>query len=157
MCSNHPSSEQDQQQGCGLSRRQALAGGAGLAAGSSLLLSACSSQEQDSTALTEETGRPTQPTEMAASSDVPVGGVIRATADGVSVMITQPQENEFHAFSSVCTHQGCQLNAVKDKTLACPCHASQFDLSTGAVLGGPAETPLPEFTVEVKEGKIWVS
>lgn len=138
----------------GVSRRQAVVGTAGLGAGAALL-TACGSTEPES--LTANDGRPTQATDMAAVEDVPVGGVIQANNDGVTVMITQPTEGTFHAFSSVCTHQGCQLNAQKEKTMACPCHASVFSLEDGSVQGGPAETALPEFTVEVKDGRIWVS
>lgn len=139
----------------GLTRRQAVAGTAGLGAGAALLTACGSSDESES--LTANDGRPAQATDMAAVEDVPVGGVIQANNDGVTVMITQPTEGTFHAFSSVCTHQGCQLNAQKEKTMACPCHASVFSLEDGSVQGGPAETALPEFTVEVKDGRIWVS
>ncbi|WP_421083925.1 Rieske (2Fe-2S) protein [Rothia nasimurium] len=147
--------DQTDQQAAGLTRRRAVAGTLAAGAGA-LALSACSSSGS-SEPLTAEDGRPTQATDMAAAADVPVGGVIKATAGGFSAMISQPAEGEFHAFSSVCTHQGCQLNALKDKSMSCPCHASVFDLTTGAVQGGPAELPLPEFTVEVKDGRIWVS
>ncbi len=141
-----------------MSRRRAVAGTAGLGAGA-VLLAACGSSDSGSSSqtLTENDGRPAQPTDMAAAADVPVGGVIQANKDGVTAMITQPVEGTFHAFSSVCTHQGCQLNAQKEQTISCPCHASVFSLEDGSVQGGPAETPLPEFTVEVKDGRIWVS
>lgn len=137
----------------GFSRRTAIIGAGGLGAGA-VLLSACGST--DGQTLTESDGRPAEPTDMAATSDVPVGGVIQATAKGSVVMISQPTEGAFHAFSSVCTHQGCQLKALKDKSISCPCHSSVFSLEDGSVLGGPAETPIAEFPVEVKDGRIWV-
>lgn len=135
----------------GVSRR-ALVGSVGVAG--AVALTACGSSGE-SEQLTQDSG-PAAQTDMGAVADVPVGGVIKATAAGVSVMISQPVEGEFHAFSAVCTHQGCQLNAQKEKTINCPCHASVFSLTDGAVQGGPAETPLPEFPVEIKDGRILV-
>lgn len=135
----------------GISRR-AVVGSVGVA--SAVALTACGSSGE-SKSLTQDAG-PAAQTDMGATSDVPVGGVIKATAAGVSVMLTQPVEGEFHAFSSVCTHQGCQLNAQKEKTINCPCHASVFSLEDGSAQGGPAEEPLPEFPVEVKDGRILV-
>ncbi len=49
------------------------------------------------------------------------------------------------AYSSICTHQGCDVKTwmSKESVLACYCHASKFDLFDGAkVVGGPASGPL---------------
>ncbi|MFW0179190.1 Rieske (2Fe-2S) protein [Rothia sp. P7208] len=133
----------------GMSRRTILGslsvGTAGVA------LTACA---QENTQLQEAEG-PQKPTDMASVSDVPVGGAYKATAEGVTVMLTQPKEGTFKAFSSACTHQGCQLN-VQATILACPCHASQFSIDDGTVIGGPAPTQLPEYPTEVKDGRIFV-
>lgn len=155
-CQDQKSESVDEVVG-GVSRRHLVAGTAALGAGAALLTACGGSTSGESQSLTAEDGRPSQPTDMVAAADVPVGGVVKATAGGFSVMVSQPVEGQFHAFSSVCTHQGCQLNALKDKSMSCPCHASVFSLEDGSVQGGPAETPLPEFTVEVKDGRIWVS
>lgn len=47
-----------------------------------------------------------------------------------------------HAVSPTCTHMGClvSFNSV-EKAWECPCHGSRFGLD-GAVLNGPATTPL---------------
>ena len=42
--------------------------------------------------------------------------------------------------------------------LACPCHGSVFDPARGAaVKTGPAQTPLPEMDIEIKEGEIFLA
>ncbi len=49
------------------------------------------------------------------------------------------------AYSSICTHQGCDVKTwmSKENVLACYCHASKFDLFDGAkVVAGPASGPL---------------
>lgn len=73
-------------------------------------------------------------------SDVPVGGgVVRADA---GVVITQPQEGTFLGFSSVCTHQRCDVREVRDDGIYCACHGSLFSITDGAPTAGPASTPL---------------
>lgn len=140
--------------------RRTVIGGAGLGA-SALTLSACSSNSSESSSssgkggLTDAKG-PTSPTDVAAASDIPVGGALKATSGDLAVMVTQPTEGKFKAFSAVCTHQGCQLN-VQDKTLSCPCHASKFSIEDGSVTGGPAPTALPEYKAETKDGRVIVS
>ncbi len=67
-------------------------------------------------------------------------------------------ENELFALGDECTHEGCSLaegeiDDVKD-TVVCPCHASEFDLRNGEPIEGPAEDPVPVYTVRVEDG--WV-
>ena len=65
------------------------------------------------------------------------------------VVVTQPVEGEFKAFSSVCTHQGCTVSASSDGVIPCGCHGSEFSLEDGSVLDGPATAPLAEVTITV--------
>ena len=80
--------------------------------------------------------------------DIAVGSGGFLQIDKNAVIVTHPAEGEFHAFSAVCTHQGCTVR-MRESVIHCPCHNSEFDAQTGDVLGGPAPTPLKEFTVEV--------
>lgn len=87
-------------------------------------------------------------TRLAAVSDIPTGGgLILADAH---VVLTRTDSGEVLAFSATCTHQGCTVNAVEGGLILCPCHGSKFDLATGAPVAGPAITPLPPVTVEVR-------
>jgi Rieske Fe-S protein len=85
---------------------------------------------------------------LAGTADVPVGGG-KILADQ-KVVLTQPADGEFKAFTAVCTHQGCTVNSVSDGIIHCPCHGSQFSIEDGSVVGGPAPKPLGavEITVE---------
>ncbi|MGW7584283.1 QcrA and Rieske domain-containing protein [Kitasatospora sp. NPDC054768] len=93
----------------------------------------------------------TAPTVPAAS--VPVGGSaqVKDPATGDAVYIVQPKAGQYCAFSAVCTHSGCAVDAPKNGQLYCPCHGSRFDAATGAVVNGPAVKPLPKYAVS-KDG-----
>jgi Rieske Fe-S protein len=88
---------------------------------------------------------------LAAAADVPVGGGLILTAQ--DTVITQPVEGEFRAFSATCTHQGCLVTGVTD-TIDCSCHGSSYALADGAVVAGPAPTPLPSKAITVTDGAI---
>ena len=86
---------------------------------------------------------------------VPVGGGV-VLADK-RIVVTQPAAGEVHAFTAVCTHQGCTVDTVADGIIQCPCHGSRFDASTGAVVRGPAAKPLAPVTVAVRDGEVFPS
>jgi Rieske Fe-S protein len=86
------------------------------------------------------------------AADIPVGGGMVFTA--AKVVVTQPTKGVFKAFSAVCTHVGCLCNQVADGTIDCPCHGSKFKISNGAVVAGPAPSPLPAAPITVTDGKI---
>lgn len=67
-------------------------------------------------------------------------------------------DGSFHAFSDICTHQQCSLASgeLEGKTVTCPCHGSQFDVTSGAVLNPPATEPVPVFSVQVEGDEIKV-
>ena len=60
------------------------------------------------------------------------------------------------AFSTTCTHRGCTIGtpSATGETL-CPCHGARFD-GNGAVVNGPASSPLPHFALTVCSGKVYV-
>jgi len=133
----------------GVPRRTAVAGAvviAGAAAGCARYA------EPAAEAPAESGGGAAEGTVLGAASDVPVGGG-KVFADK-KVVVTQPAKGEFKGFSTVCTHQGCAVNKVKDGTIDCPCHGSKFAIKDGAVTAGPAKKPLPAQEVTVADGKI---
>ena len=91
-------------------------------------------------------------TVLGAAREIPVGGGTIFTA--ARVVVTQPARGQYRAFSAVCTHVGCILNQVTGRTIDCPCHGSKFSITSGAVVTGPAPTPLPKKQIEIVDGLI---
>ena len=89
---------------------------------------------------------------LAATADVPVGGGVILTDS--QLVITQPKAGTFKAFSAICTHQGCAVSTVENGTINCPCHGSEFAITDGSVVAGPAPKPLPARSIKVSGGSI---
>ena len=89
---------------------------------------------------------------LAKTSDIPVGG--GKVFKDQKVVVTQPKQGEFEAFSAVCTHRGCTVGSVSGGTINCPCHGSKFNIADASVAGGPAPKPLPRKSVKVENGEI---
>ncbi|MEV0116188.1 Rieske (2Fe-2S) protein [Streptomyces sp. NPDC050844] len=95
---------------------------------------------------------PTAPVDLGASDEIKVGASKLYTDE--NVVVSRIADDEYKAFSSICTHQRCPINKLEGHTLTCPCHGSQFDATNGKVLHEPATVPLSELPVKVEKGKI---
>ncbi|SEH00598.1 Ferredoxin subunit of nitrite reductase or a ring-hydroxylating dioxygenase [Nonomuraea solani] len=139
------------------------AGGAGLAA----VLTACASYGSPTTEASAEPEAPaeeeasSEPTKkkkesqakaLADTSDIPEGG--GKVFESQKIVVTQPTAGEFKAFTAVCTHAGCTVATVANKTINCPCHGSKFSIEDGSVKDGPAGGPLEEKQITVDGDKI---
>jgi nitrite reductase/ring-hydroxylating ferredoxin subunit len=78
--------------------------------------------------------------------------------DGQKVGVAR-LEGAFHGFSDVCTHRGCNLmpDDLEGTEIECECHGSVFDVTTGAVINGPAEDPLPMFQVRQEGDELQIA
>ena len=91
---------------------------------------------------------------VAKESEVAVGSAVKFKDGGKDAVLVHLEDGDFVAYSAVCTHAGCTV-AYKNAQLACPCHGSIFDPANGAeVVSGPAQTPLTEIPVEVRNGEV---
>ena len=91
-------------------------------------------------------------TVLGATSEIPVGGGAIYTA--AKVVVTQPASGQYKAFSAVCTHVGCLVNKVTSGTIDCPCHGSEFKITNGAVVAGPAPSPLPARQIKIVDDQV---
>jgi nitrite reductase/ring-hydroxylating ferredoxin subunit len=90
-----------------------------------------------------------------AVADVPVGG--GTVVKDQKVVVVQPTQGDFKAYTAVCTHQGCTVGKVEDGQIVCPCHGSHFSIEDGSPVSGPAQKPLAAKKVTVSGTEITVS
>ena len=142
-----------------INRRRALTGSAAIAVGVPVL-AACGSADstaQNPGTATDDTSTPS-PSDgasseagggerLASTSDVPVGGCF--VVSGAKVVVTQPTEGDFKAFTAVCTHQGCLVESSTEGEIPCPCHGSRFSLEDGSPVAGPATAALTPVEITV--------
>jgi len=73
------------------------------------------------------------------------------------VLLIRTQEDEFRAFSAICTHLDCTVQYRKDKgVIWCACHNGTYDL-TGRNIAGPPPRPLDKFRVIVQGEDVVIS
>jgi Rieske Fe-S protein len=65
-------------------------------------------------------------------------------------------ETTVKAYSRECTHQQCALGPFVNGVSACPCHASQFNLS-GDNISGPAAIALYQYKTSIQGNIVTIS
>jgi len=96
-------------------------------------------------------------TDVAAASDVPDGSMRRARRDDTDVLLVR-QRGRVCALAHSCSHLGGPLSegTLKDGSVVCPWHGSEFALDDGHVINGPATEPQPVFAVRERHHRIEV-
>lgn len=90
------------------------------------------------------------------SDKVPSGSAFRTRLADQPIIVVN-DGRRIRTFVAVCTHEGCPLGWNPTQHLIrCPCHGSAFD-TTGAVVNGPAATPLTELQTFVERGRVFVT
>jgi Rieske Fe-S protein len=144
-----------------INRRRALTGSAAVAVGVPLLAacgdesgatatdagSSSSPSDESSTPSEEGTGSSGGGAALASTSDVPVGGCFVVAS--AKIVLTQPTDGDFKAFTAVCTHQGCLVESSTEGDIPCPCHGSRFSLDDGSPQSGPASSALAAVEITV--------
>lgn len=85
------------------------------------------------------------------SKDVVAGQMRVYDVAGTKVSVANAN-GHLYAFDNTCTHLGCSLaeGRLDGTTVTCPCHGSQFDVTSGAVRRGPAKRPVRSRLVQVQ-------
>ena len=94
---------------------------------------------------------------VATLSDVPPGTCRQVDAGGRAVAVFNVG-GTIYAIGGTCTHRGGPLGEgeLDDTVVTCPLHGAQFDVTTGQVVGPPAEQSVPAYRVVVDGGDITV-
>ena len=87
--------------------------------------------------------------------DAEVGEMRVFDVDGTNVNVANAG-GSLYAFDDTCTHMACSLarGRLEGTTVTCACHGSQFDVTSGAVLRGPAQRPVRSRQVQVVGGEL---
>lgn len=90
-------------------------------------------------------------------SELGDGQMLLLSVGSERVVVGRCAEGLF-AFSDHCTHRGGPLSdgALIGCTVQCPWHGSQFDVRTGRVVAGPAQEKIGVYSVEVRNGEVYI-
>jgi nitrite reductase/ring-hydroxylating ferredoxin subunit len=85
------------------------------------------------------------------------GKAVRVHVDGADVAIFNVGGN-LYGIDAKCSHVGGPLDQghVSGTTVTCPWHGSEFDVTSGAVIRGPATRPEKGYRVRVESDGIVV-
>jgi thiosulfate dehydrogenase [quinone] large subunit len=99
-------------------------------------------------------------TSIGPATQVPVGGsaAFNDPTSGDPSLVIQQTADDFKAFDAICPHAGCTVAyQASAGIIACPCHGSEFNAKTGAVIQGPATSGLtPIKVIKGSNGDLYV-
>ena len=134
----------------GLSRRRVL-GTAGATIAGLPVMAACGSAGSGASGRTPASSA-SPGTALGSTSYVPVGGC--TVFPDAEVVVPQPADGDFKAFSALCTHRGCEVSSSSEGVIPCRCHGSEFALEDGSVVRGPATEGLATRRISVEGDRI---
>ena len=74
-----------------------------------------------------------------------------------NLIVIRSSDTVYIALSKLCTHDACTVTYNSStKQLPCPCHGSKFS-DAGAVLNGPASSPLKKYNVKIEGTTLVIS
>ena len=94
------------------------------------------------------------------STEVPIGKMKAFVINEnhkVPYILIHLGEDKWRCFEQKCTHLSCAVLYDHDQNkIVCPCHKGFFNPETGEVLQGPPPRPLPQLSVVIRDGKVYV-
>ena len=110
--------------------------------------------------MSEDDKKPAGPdlTKGIAATDLKDGGMLTGRVGDDEVLLVR-HGGKVSAVGAHCTHYHGPLaeGLIVGDTVRCPWHHACFDLDTGEPLAAPALSPLPCWTVETRDGRIFVT
>jgi len=85
-----------------------------------------------------------------------VGGAALVQSSVRQYLVSRTSDSSFTALTNVCTHEACGITGFQNSAYVCPCHGSRYNTS-GAVLSGPASSPLRQFATTFANGVLTIA
>ena len=94
---------------------------------------------------------------VAVTADLPSGDLMLVEVEDERIVLANVG-GQYYALADACTHAECPLSdgQLEGEVLECPCHGSQFDVRTGAVVSPPADEPMTRYAVRIEGNDILV-
>lgn len=94
---------------------------------------------------------------VAKKQDISSGSMKTFKIKGKNVTVVN-FEDEFFAIEDTCSHAQCSLGegVLDGKTVVCPCHGGQFDVTSGKVLAMPPTEDISTYKVKVEDEDVLV-
>lgn len=92
------------------------------------------------------------------TSDIPAGKMLKITADGREILVTNVDGNYF-AMDDTCTHAGASLadGKLDGSIITCDWHGAKFDCKTGKLSAFPAKIKdLNSYKVVVESDNVFL-
>ncbi|MBC8324427.1 MAG: Rieske (2Fe-2S) protein [Verrucomicrobia subdivision 3 bacterium] len=84
--------------------------------------------------------------------------LFRYPTENDPAILVELSDGTLRAYSQRCTHLLCPVHfKAENQSLHCPCHNGSFDAKDGTVNYGPPPKPLPQFELEVRGGRVWIT
>lgn len=99
-----------------------------------------------------------RPLAVAAANELAVDQMKLLHVDGRRVVLARTVDG-YRAFDDRCPHKGGSLagGLMACGTVTCPWHGSQFNVGTGDVEAGPAQSSIATYRVEERDGTVWLA
>ncbi len=95
---------------------------------------------------------------VCALTELEVNRAKRVELAGLAIALVRDASDAVFAIGDTCTHGDISLSEgfVEGDALECWAHGSKFSLSTGVPQNLPAYEPVPVFSVEIRDGDVYV-
>ena len=89
------------------------------------------------------------------TKDVPAGSMKKFYLREQEFLVVN-LNGQFYCLDGRCTHAGAPLaeGTLEGEVLTCPWHYSQFKITDGSVINGPAKKSLNVYRYEIKDGQL---
>ena len=93
--------------------------------------------------------------EVAREGQIPAGTMKGFSVKGKDILVANI-DGKYFSIGKKCTHMGGDLSKgnLAGKVLTCPRHGSQFDVTNGNRLSGPAKSNVPAYEVRVEDKSV---